>query len=160
MIGVFYIKNMEYLTIEDFPKYEININGEIRNKITGRIMKQSMDHFGFYLKVHLNKNTGERSKNLFVHVLIAKTFVANPENKPIVDHINRIKTDNKIENLRWVTFKENSENVDYNKIDRKQNKKRKRSKILKGVYLTPENKWTVKLSKYKKKEFSNAKVLF
>ena len=59
-----------------------------------------------YLQVNLS---GIRVPQL-VHRLVAKAFIPNPENKPTVDHINGNKLDNRVENLRWVTQKENNNN--------------------------------------------------
>ena len=50
------------------------------------------------------------SKNCLIHQLVAKAFIPNPENKPCIDHIDGDRTNNNLTNLRWVTFKENSNN--------------------------------------------------
>lgn len=49
-------------------------------------------------------------KDYKVHRLLAEAFIPNPENKPTVDHINRIRDDNRLCNLRWATQKEQIEN--------------------------------------------------
>lgn len=51
-------------------------------------------------------------KNYLVHRAVAEMFLDNPENKPTVDHQNRIRTDNRLSNLRWATKKEQAENRD------------------------------------------------
>ena len=49
-------------------------------------------------------------KDCSIHRLVAEAFLPNPENRPTVDHINGNKLDNRIENLRWATQRENSNN--------------------------------------------------
>lgn len=48
--------------------------------------------------------------------LICETFLDNPENKPTVDHINRVRDDNRLENLRWATYVEQNNNRKDNKV--------------------------------------------
>ena len=92
--------------------YQVSNLGRIKsfnywNQGKIRILKLRFHKEG-YLIVSLNKNT--KTKIKFVHRLIAEAFIPNPENKPEIDHINGIRDDNRIENLRWVTRKENMNN--------------------------------------------------
>lgn len=70
-----------------------------------RILKGSLDSYG-YLQVGL-RNAKGRYKILLIHRIVAVTFIPNPDNKPQVNHKDEIKTNNCVENLEWVTHKEN-----------------------------------------------------
>lgn len=64
-----------------------------------------MDGWG-YLFFSICKD-GQR-KNMKVHRLVASSFIPNPNNYPVVNHINGIKADNRVENLEWCTYSENT----------------------------------------------------
>ena len=70
-----------------------------------RILKPCADRGG-YLRIGLCD--GEKQKTFKVHRLVCEAFHENPDNKPQVNHINEIKTDNRASNLEWATARENS----------------------------------------------------
>ena len=84
--------------------YEITKDGKVFNKKRNKELKPQLQQNG-YIGINLVEN-GKRSKFL-LHRLIAEKYISNPENKPCINHINGIKSDNRIENLEWVTYKEN-----------------------------------------------------
>lgn len=90
----------EFVVIEEFPAYECNRLGQIRNARTHRILKPQNNGNGYHI-VGLMKD-GKQHKQQ-IHRLIAKTFISNPNNYQEVDHINRCKEDNNVHNLRWAS---------------------------------------------------------
>jgi len=94
----------EWKLITGFDNYEISNLGNIRtNNCIRKLHKKR------YIQIDLYNGT--ICKWFLVHRLVAIAFISNPDNKPEVDHINRNKHDNRVENLRWVTSKENKTNL-------------------------------------------------
>lgn len=97
--------------IENFEGlYQVSNLGKIRRTLKNgktKILKQYSPIGGYYV-VNLCKN-GKRHLQR-THRIVAKHFIPNPDNKPEIDHINAIRTDNRVENLRWCTHKENMNN--------------------------------------------------
>lgn len=81
-------------------KYEASSDGRIRSLLTNRILKPAINQNG-YAHVSLCQ------KDHRVHRIIASTFIPNPNNLRDVNHKNGIKTDNRAENLEWVSHSEN-----------------------------------------------------
>jgi len=89
--------------IANYDNYEVSSFGRVRNKKTGRILKQA--NMGGYYGVGLSKI---KTKTFQVHRLVAETFIINPQNKAHVNHKDKNSLNNHLSNLEWNTPKENN----------------------------------------------------
>lgn len=90
--------------------YQVSNKGQIKSTerfgTKGGILKGSLR--GGYHRVILTKQN--KSRHYSVHRLVAETFIPNAENKKTIDHIDTDRLNNSVDNLRWVTDKENVNN--------------------------------------------------
>jgi hypothetical protein len=97
------IDNELWKSIYGYEMYEISNMGRIK-MLNGKI-RNSFSDFNGYCSIRLK--SGDISKSELVHRLVANTFIPNPENKPIVNHIDSNKKNNNINNLEWTNMSEN-----------------------------------------------------
>ena len=85
--------------------YAITPEGEVWSYKRKKFLKPYTSGNG-YLKVGLFKDNEE--KQYYVHRLLAEAYLPNPENLPQVDHIDNDKTHNYVNNLQWITSRDNN----------------------------------------------------
>tara|TARA_R110000851_G_C12660320_1_gene521332 strand:- start:67 stop:507 length:441 start_codon:yes stop_codon:yes gene_type:complete len=105
----------------DNYEYWISDEGLVMND-RGMILKSCLNSEG-YSKVALFKN--EIRKEFRIHRLLGIAFIPNPDNKPMIDHIDMNRENNTLSNLRWATSSENCENTRAKHIRVQQYKKGK-----------------------------------
>lgn len=96
-----------FKTIDEFPNYMVSNYGNVRGNHSGVILKPCYNE-SRYCKVSLHKPKPKQGHvNRFIHRLVAKTFIENPNNYKQVNHIDGDKSNNKISNLEWCTYEQN-----------------------------------------------------
>lgn len=104
--------------IEDYPNYQIsnfgrvkgkeryvNTIGGAKRKIKDKIIKPTLDSRGYYVVSLYNEKGKSNPKS--IHRLVCETFLENKNNYPVINHINGIKIDNRLENLEFCTQSHN-----------------------------------------------------
>lgn len=112
------VLNEIWKPIKNYPNYEISNLGRVKSKermvntiggakrkIREKIIKPTFDSRGYYVVSLYNENG--KSKPKTIHRLVCEVFLENKDNYPVINHINGIKTDNRLENLEFCTQSHN-----------------------------------------------------
>ncbi len=144
-------KKISQMSKELWKKVNKNNHYEISNY--GNIRRKKLNDEWFYLKGSIQKTNGykyanindlttKKRKMMYIHNLVLEAFVGErPEQtaesgRYVCDHINRNKTDNRVDNLRWLTERENLRNTPHYNTEIATNDPKERRKAL--------NKWRKK----------------
>lgn len=87
--------------------YKINKQGEIYSCFLKRFLSLCINQDGYYKYTLCNENG---KKYVLAHREVAKQFIPNPYNLPLIDHIDRNRLNNNVDNLRWVSMRQNQLN--------------------------------------------------
>lgn len=125
------ISGEEWRDIKDYEGlYQVSNMGRVKlffykNTSRKKILKPVFNNYG-YLHIKLCKD--KKEKTVAIHILVAKTFIPNPENKPTVNHIDENKTNNTVSNLNWMNYKE--QNLWGTRLERSTKKNKRKRKVI------------------------------
>lgn len=88
-------------TIEGFDNYKVSTLGRVINVKTGKVLIPFTTKNGYLM---VSPSRGGVSCKRYVHRLVVETFIPNEDKSLQVNHINGIKLDNRLENLRWTSL--------------------------------------------------------
>ena len=121
----------EYKKLKDFSNYRIYSNGKIYSEFINKFIRDFDGNHG-YRQVTLRNNLGKRM-TIKVHILVAKAWLLNPNKYTEINHKDKCKSNNNVENLEWCDRKYN---VSFSSLE---------NKISKQKYLSPLSEDMVRL---------------
>jgi hypothetical protein len=135
------LKDFCQINVEGLENYLIDKNGNVYSKYYKCLLKQQLNHKGYFRVRLKQKGYSKRNRYFFIHRLVALTFIPNPDNLPQVNHKDENKLNNNINNLEWC---DNKYNANYGTSIT-----RRLEKVI-GRKTTEETKEKIKLSQPKR----------
>jgi len=134
----------QWRLIGGYDNYEVSSHGRVRNNKTNKIMKQKVETKG-YLRIGLTKDNKQKFHR--VHRLVGLAFLDKKDEDKEVDHIDHNKSNNMLNNLRWVTGSINCRN---------KTKYKNNTTGMRGVNYDKKGYWTATWSDDNKKNCQKA----
>jgi hypothetical protein len=104
------LQNEELKDIENYEgRYAVSNFGRVYSFVSNKWLKPTANKHGNQIRYYVNLGRGTENR-FYVHQLVAKHFLPNPDNLPEVDHIDTNPANNNVNNLRWVSHSENMKN--------------------------------------------------
>ncbi len=125
----------EWKPVKGFEhRYMISSFGRIYLLLYGRLGKPFINSNGY---LGFTFRSGSSVLKTTIHRMVAETFIPNPDNLPVINHKDEVKTNNHVGNLEWCTQRYN---VNYNDACRTPQRRRRASESHKGIVFTEERK--------------------
>lgn len=87
--------------------YEVSNKGRVKSLIRGKGILKPDKHSNGYISVELFRGKEAKHKRILIHRLVALAFIPNPNNLPFVNHKDESRDNNCVENLEWITHRDN-----------------------------------------------------
>lgn len=97
-----------WLTHNDYPDFEVSNHGRIKSKVRNKLIFTRIHEK--YVDCRINDKSGKK-RSPRVHRLVAELFIPNPNEYPVVNHIDGNRNNNTADNLEWVTYKRNAQHA-------------------------------------------------
>lgn len=121
---IYIINNTTFYLLPFSPRYAVSENGLVYDTFNSTYLQEKTKHMSGYRYVYLQKTYFDITSKKYItklitrgiHQVVAETWLKRPSyTQPLViDHINSVKTDNRVQNLAWVTYKDNAIKELYN----------------------------------------------
>lgn len=100
----------EWRVVSRNPRYEVSNQGRIRKVTTKRLKKYELNGNG-YPSIRLGYGKAATGTRYNIHRLVAEVFLPNPDNYPVVNHIDGDKLNNCVDNLEWCSYAHNNKHA-------------------------------------------------